>query len=405
MSQNPKEVQQQIYEFATELNWFKDRLFALGDIVGQIDMIGCIETQDSNCQGVLDCSALNWRFFQRNADGSSGTQAPSVNGVPQLDSCLEWNLLVDLVDCEGTGQTGNLPSGNFMSVTEGSEAYDASISSGSSNGYHFIPDPLGGTAEFSVGPTNTGGTACSFVVNVLPCEKFQSVDFGQDVAVGSLTSSILEAGVGTSLDFVQGINTAGIANGGIRQVVPTNGIDTRFLFEYTIEDCPCYTLTQTLLWETDPASFGGASNFQTTKLGYGLASATPLDGGQVDPSRFSIRFVQFNGNIMLYSYLAERPGTFGEYLNNGSVVPVTPGTPQVLSMTLCQNTGTNDDGTLLATVDGVVVHQDSNVVVQTSNQNITSLTYGTFFGGSGTSWQPTGPQVVNIYDLVLQGSN
>ena len=230
-------------------------------------------------------------------------------------------------------------------------------------------------------------------------EVSKEIDFGADQPVGSVSAADLEAGIGNALDYQTNVQLAEIANGGIRQVIPTNGLDPRFLFESTMPDSRCYTVTQTVLWETNPADFGGATNFQTTKVGYGLASATPLDGGQVDPSRFSIRFVQFNGEWKLYSYFAERPGTFGEYLNNGAIVPVTPGVPQTMSMTLCQNTGSQDNGTLIATVDGVVIHQDNNVVIQTSDHNITSCIYGTFFGGSGTDWAPSSPQTINIYDV------
>ena len=364
-------------------------------------MITCPPTevvQPPDCTGVLDCSRVNWRFFERNADGSNGSPATLSGGVPQLDGCIRWNLYATLEDCEGNNLDDQLTSATFMRVTAGSEAFDPAISVGSTNGYNFLPDPNGGPATFSIGPANQGGDICSFQVNVIPCEA-KRIDFGADQPVGSVTAADLEAGIGNALDYQTNVQLAEIANGGIRQVIPTNGIDPRFLFESTMPDSRCYELTQTVLWETNPADFGGATNFQTTKLGYGLASATPLDGGQVDPSRFSIRFVQFNGEWKLYSYFAERPGNFGEYLDNGAVVPVTPGTPQVVSMTLCMNTGSQDNGTIIATVDGVVIHQDNNVVIQTSDHNISSCIYGTFFGGSGTAWAPSSPQTVNIYDV------
>lgn len=225
------------------------------------------------------------------------------------------------------------------------------------------------------------------------------IDFGADKAIGSVTAQDLVDGIGATLDFSSNVQFAGFSNGGIRQVIPANGLDPRFLFESTMPDSRCYKLKQTVLWETIPADFGGLNNFQTTKLGFGLASASPLDAGNVDPSRHSIRFVQFNGLAQLYSYFSERPDSFGEYLNNGAVVPITPGTPQVMEMTLCMNTGSNDDGSIIATVDGVVIHEDNNVVVQTSDHNITSCTYGTFFGGSGIAWAPSSDQTLNIYDV------
>ena len=227
-------------------------------------------------------------------------------------------------------------------------------------------------------------------------------DFGADKALGTVTDADVNNFIPGGVNFSNGEQDLQVANSVLEHTMyPSAAGSTRAEFGSTMPNSRCYTVRQDVTW-LSPADFGGVSN-QTTKVGFGLGGNNYVSGSTVDPSGWSMRWVQEDGFWKLYSYACERPitatYTFGEYLNNAAVVAVTPDIVQTLELTVCQNTGSNDDGSIIATVDGVVIHQDLNVKLQESDHSITDCRYQSFFGGSDSSWSPDSPQTLTFENV------
>ena len=228
-------------------------------------------------------------------------------------------------------------------------------------------------------------------------------DFGStNVAEGSVTDAKVDTFIPGGMNYSNGEEYLSITNGGstlVHRQDPTSNGSTRTDFGSLLTESPqCMRITQTVLWQS-PADYGGPSN-QTNKVGFGFGSVNYVSGSTVDPSGFSFRMIGRNGNWKGYSYASDRPGAgltvgsgvFGEDVNNGTVVPITPGSPQTIVMTLCLNTGSNANGSILVTVDGVQLHEDNAVRWLTSNHNMRDCRFQAFFGGGDSSWSPGSSQ-------------
>ncbi len=240
---------------------------------------------------------------------------------------------------------------------------------------------------------------------VNPFTDVLTFDFGADQSKGQVSDSDIAGFMSINPSFSNGEENLYISGGEMVQcLIPASNGSTRAEFGGNImPDAPRYKVEQTVNFRA-PFDYGGPVN-QTTKLGFGLGSSNYVSGGSPagnpDTTGFSIRVIQRGGFWKGYSYSCDRfngQGGFGEDWNNGAQVAVTPGTPQVVTMEVLMNTGSNTDGRFIMTVDGVVV-DDRAVKWMESGHNIQDARFQSFFGGSDSTWSPGSTQEIGYTDV------
>ena len=178
-----------------------------------------------------------------------------------------------------------------------------------------------------------------------------------------------------------------------QQYVPSSNGSTRVVVATTLPEHRTYRLVQSLLFEEN-FDWGGVS--EGGKVGFGLSGGTSPTGGKVDPAGFSARLMWRGNNnngtarVVLYSYAADRPGTYGQSINIGEFqIPVGEWFDIAMEVTVNSSTGASD-GSARAWINGELSLERTGIAWQTAGgaPSIDNMYFSSFYGGNNSAWSP-----------------
>ena len=189
-----------------------------------------------------------------------------------------------------------------------------------------------------------------------------------------------------------------------QQLVPSSRGTDRVIIAANVDEARTYRFMQSVYLE--PGWDWGGEVSQGGKMGFGLGGGTAASGGKNDPSGFTARFI-WRGNrdgtakIAVYSYAADRPGTYGEdvYLE-GFPAPIGEWFDLIMEVKLNSSTGASD-GALRAWANGNLLLNRTGMAWQTagSTPTVDSFLYSTFYGGSTSEWSPDTTTHLRLADV------
>lgn|GEM_PF-1111549 len=189
-----------------------------------------------------------------------------------------------------------------------------------------------------------------------------------------------------------------------QKFVPASNGTARVITAANLPEARTYRLVQSVMFE-DGWDWGGESS-QGGKIGFGLSGGTSPTGGAIDHAGFSARMI-WRGNrdgtarMAIYSYAADRPGTYGEDVYLGEfLAPI--GEWFDLAMEIQTNSNIDEaDGRMRAWVNGELLLDRSNVAWQTEGgtPSVDNLYYSTFYGGNSSAWSPDRTTHAQIRDV------
>ncbi len=124
----------------------------------------------------------------------------------------------------------------------------------------------------------------------------------------------------------------------------------------------------------------------------GLAGGVGYTGGSGSDARnngdgFSARYMwRANGQLSLYLYYKDMPGTYGQDFYTGYYLPV--GQWVKLKQQIKMNTAWNSDGFVKVWANGNLILNQQNMRFMTTNHGSSTFMFSTFYGGGDSTWSP-----------------